>query len=488
MDLNQHCLFPAEVTKNLRRRNRKNHNQYFTPEFAVEKAISLIPLKRVKKIIDPAVGGGVFLKVAMKKWQKAKLFGLDVDLSVIKNLKKMNLPNSVFFTSNSLLKKTWERKVISDILSDGGFDLVAGNPPFSSWFNRIDSEKILSSYQLARENGKLVKSLGIEILFLEIFINIAKEYGYIIIVLPDGILSNPQYKFVREYILKNTKVLRIINLPRSIFEDTSAKTSILILKKIATRDLAYSAEISDLDKTGTINNIITAKSADLRNRMDYHYYDNLERCSLRKLINKDLIFKPLKDFVVYCKTGKTLYGKDRKFTDKGLQFIHTTNIGGICIDHKKDKKCIKPNSKMDFNTAHTKIGDILIARVGNGCVGKSGIVATIKDMGIVSDCIFIIRLNGISPYYVNIYLKTKLAKEWFNTIKHGSAATSVAKDDILSIPVPLLSRNSQKAFENYHKKIVMKYHNSNGKNTRVYQHFERLVKRLEIRIYNGKKI
>lgn len=214
------CLFGNGVQK---RRTRKNHNQYFTPEFAVEKALSFISESGVKSIIDPAVGNGVFLKSSSRKWEKAELFGVDIDKEVISALNKANLPNSYFVTADSLLQKTWRLPQIKQILSKGGFDFVAGNPPFSSWFQRVESEEILSNYELAKHNGNLKRSQAIEILFLEIFIRLAKVLGFIVIVLPDGILANPQYQYVREFILKRTKVLHIISLPRNVFEQTSTQ-------------------------------------------------------------------------------------------------------------------------------------------------------------------------------------------------------------------------------------------------------------------------
>ena len=469
-------------------RNRKNHNQYFTPEFAVEKALSLIPIADVENIIDPAVGNGIFLQVASKKWNKVKMFGVDIDALVIQNLQKSNLPNSLYFVGNSLSKETWKKTKIKKIISDRAFHLVAGNPPFSSWFHRIKIPSILTEYKLAHRNGKLMRSQAIEILFIEIFIKLAREGGYIVIVLPDGILSNPQYRYVREFILSETEVKYIINLPRNVFEDTSAKTSILILEKKRTENLNYMIKFYDLEKTGSVNGMIEVKKKDLFNRMDYWYYHNLRDSCVKQLINDRHSFVPLRDFVVYCKTGKTLYGKERKFSNRGLRFLHTSDIGKICINHEKDKKFIKPNSKMDFKSAHTKIGDILIARVGNGCVGKCGIVATTKDTGIVSDCIFMIRVKEISPYVLTIFLNTKFAKEWFKAIKHGSATTSITKNEVLSVPVPLLHRNTQRAFENQYRKIITQHHNRKAKNSIVYQYFEELVRKLEIRITNGKNL
>lgn len=485
MSFAQQQLFYVEKREVQKHRNRKNHNQYFTPEFAVEKALSFIPGTSVQNVIDPAVGNGVFLKASSRKWKKAKLFGIDIDKEVIAALNKSNLPNSYFVSTDSLLRKTWQLPKIQQILAKGGFDLVVGNPPFSSWFQRVESRDILSNYELAKNNGDLKRSQAIEILFLEIFVKLANVAGFIVIVLPDGILSNPQYQYVREFILKNTKVLHIISLPRNIFEQTSAKTSILILRKKDETNLNYFAELHDLGKTGKVNNTLRVPGIDLTKRMDYCYCHNLQKSPLRELMDNGVVFKPLRDFVIYCKTGKTLYGEERKFSKRGVRFLHTTNIGDICVNHERDRRFVAPNSRMDFKNAHTKLNDILIARVGNGCVGKCSIVSTKIDRGIASDCIFIIRVKGISPYFVALFLKIEFAQKWFNAIKHGSAATSITKNEILSIPIPLLHRNTEKAFEKCYKKAIVKYRRDHDKRSKVHQYFEKLVKKLEVKIVNG---
>jgi len=457
MTLVQQQIFPNEEVKTIKHKNRKNHNQYFTPEIVVEKALAFVQVTNVINMIDPAVGDGVFLKTASKKWNNAKLFGIDIDSSVIQNLERTKLPNSFYFTANSLLEETWEVSDIKKIVSNGGFDLVVGNPPFSSWFQRIKESSVLKNYRLAHRNGKLMIGQAVEVLFLELFIRLAKNKGHVIIVLPDGILSNPQYRYVREFILKETLVKNIISLPRNIFRDTSAKTSILILEKNRKNCLNHLAHLYDFQKTGIINNVIEVKSDDLVNRMDYYYYNNLKCSNLNELRNIGVKFIALKNFIVYCKTGKTLYGREKKFSDKGLRFLHATNITEIGISYKKDEKFINPSSKMNFPNAYAKVGDILFVRVGVGCAGRVAIVDAKEDEGIATDYIHIFRVKEINPYFLVVYLKTKFGKDFINILKHGVGTVSINKTDLLSLPVPILSEGFQQKIEQKYRIILSQY-------------------------------
>ncbi len=479
-------FFPAKQVEAQKHQTRKNHNQYFTPEFAAEKALSLIPEGKIKSVIDPAVGDGAFIKIASKMWDNSSLFGIDIDESIILGLKKLNLPNSFFVCSDSLLKQTWHLPEIQKILSTGGFDLVVGNPPFSSWFSRINSKEILSNFKLACKNGNLARSLGIEILFLETFINLAREDGFIIIVLPDGILSNPQYKYIRGFILRETKVLQIINLPRNVFKDTSAKTSILILQRRKTAGMKYLSEISDLGKTGEVNNIIKVRGENLINRMDYFYYYNIQRNSLKGLIDKGILFSPLADFIVYCKTGKTLYGKEKGFSGKGLRFLHATNITDVGISYKKDERFIDPLSKMYFPDAYAKMGDILFVRVGVGCAGKVAIVGAEEDEGVASDYIYIFRVKDVNPYFLTLYLKTRFGKDSINLLKHGVGTVSINKTDLLSLPIPLIPESIQLEIEGRYKSILTRYRKDpEGRNIKA--DMTSLIFYLEERIKNSKE-
>jgi type I restriction enzyme M protein len=88
------------------------------------------------------------------------------------------------------------------------------------------------------------------VLFIERFIQLCKEGGWIAIIIPDGILANSNMHYVREFIAENTKVEAIVSLPRDAFKHvgTSAKTSILFLKKQRTENHKYPVFLASLNK------------------------------------------------------------------------------------------------------------------------------------------------------------------------------------------------------------------------------------------------
>ncbi|OYT35046.1 MAG: hypothetical protein B6U87_00970 [Candidatus Aenigmarchaeota archaeon ex4484_52] len=459
--------------KMLNHNNRLEYNQYFTPKEIVESAVNLLDLKKPSKVIDPSAGEGIFLDVVCKKWENCNLFGIDIDDGIIKKCRD-KFKRGTFYVGNALLDKYYKWSKYRSILNNGKFDLVVGNPPFSSWFDRVKEKKILELYELGKkqkqrikqkqinlfkkEIKKILSSQAIEILFLEKFIEITKNNGNIVIVLPDGILSNPKYQYVREFILKKCFVKYILNLPRNIFKHTSAKTSVLILEK-RDNETKLQEEKTILIKVdfkkhkNNLKNKIKINSRNLGKRMDYNYYDIIKNSKLDLLQKREIKLAELNNFITCFKTGKTLYGKQRIFTKNGLRFLHATNIAEIGINYKKDERFIEPNSPMDFKNAYVKINDILFVRVGVGCAGRVAVVLDEKDIGVASDYIHILRVKDINPYYVAIYLKTKFGKESIEVLKHGVGTISINKSDVCSIQIPVVSIKIQEGIEKKYKKV-----------------------------------
>jgi type I restriction enzyme M protein len=91
----------------------------------------------------------------------------------------------------------------------------------------------MKNYNLAC--GKPNQQLGI--LFLERSINLLKENGTLVIILPSGYLNNSSLKYIREFCI-NYRIIADISLPEGAFKgaDTGVKTDILIIKKQKTND------------------------------------------------------------------------------------------------------------------------------------------------------------------------------------------------------------------------------------------------------------
>jgi len=245
---------------------RGDRGEFFTPRnvcsMTIEMLFSLIPEEKLTspggmKILDPAVGTGGFLIAGIQRIKQLFLnrgfkydqlrdlvrevsntnfYGIDFNPFLVK-VAQMNMVmhgdgSSNIEHANSLENPdNWNEKVREKV-KFGEFDIVVTNPPFGTKA-MIDNPDILSQFELTTFGAKSPRSaLPPEQLFIERCLDFLKPGGYLGIVLPDSILSNPGLKWLREWILQKAYVIASVDLPVETFEPhTGTQTSILILKK-----------------------------------------------------------------------------------------------------------------------------------------------------------------------------------------------------------------------------------------------------------------
>jgi type I restriction enzyme M protein len=80
-----------------------------------------------------------------------------------------------------------------------------------------------------------------QILFIERCLQLLKDGGRMAIVLPDGIYGNDQLGYIRKFILKQCRLVAVIDVPIETFmPNTGTKTSILIIQKLKNIPKDYS--------------------------------------------------------------------------------------------------------------------------------------------------------------------------------------------------------------------------------------------------------
>lgn len=134
----------------------------------------------------------------------------------------------------------------------GCFDLIFSNPPFGAKIP-INDQGILREFDLGHSwrrmaNGKEWDKQGVatsqppEILFIDRCYQFLKPGGRLAIVLPDGILGNPNTEYLRAWILRKFRLLGSVDLPVEAFlPQVGVHASLLFLQKLTDveRSLAY---------------------------------------------------------------------------------------------------------------------------------------------------------------------------------------------------------------------------------------------------------
>lgn len=229
--------------------------QFFTPSNAVDLILKILNPKSGSSIIDPACGCGNFLThlLTNKDFSNKKfaLYGIDKDdfLSFVSKayLSILERTDSNVFCTNSLDNFSKIAQATGGAVSNNQFDYVITNPPYGSKID-IGSDSLKRQFDLAykwsfdKKNEVWVKSDSLtntpspQLVFLERCIDLAKPGGFIGLVLPEGMFSNPSMAYLREFVLSKCELVAMVSFPEELFKTsgkggTHTKTCAVILKK-----------------------------------------------------------------------------------------------------------------------------------------------------------------------------------------------------------------------------------------------------------------
>lgn len=257
---------------------RGDRGEFFTPRNVCRMAVAMLDPAEKRLVLDPACGTGGFLITAMNhviekiraaemaKWannvkraeEAAKgrirkfaekfIVGMDFNPELVKASKMNMVMNNDgaggLFQANSLeAPAMWDAELRNrDIMGD--VDILFTNPPFGSKIP-VTEPSILEKYDLGHswsydkaadrwnKTSGVQKSQPPEILFIERCVRFLKPgTGRLAIVLPDGILGSPGLGYVRDWILRNARVLASIDLHPDTFQPfVSVQTSLLVLQR-----------------------------------------------------------------------------------------------------------------------------------------------------------------------------------------------------------------------------------------------------------------
>jgi len=289
---------------------RGDRGEFFTPRNVMKMVVEMINPKLDERVLDSSCGTGGFLVTAMthvidslekqfaeslgkakKEWNNDEMkafqerisemastnfFGFDINPDLVKATKMNMVMNNdgsgnILQTNSLLPPHEWTEEFRAKLAEALGvdkndvrshnslefFNVIVTNPPFGSKIP-IKDEPVLKQYELAHiwENDKskgtwkmtdrLQSSVPPEILFIERCTQLLVEGGRMGIVLPDSILGAPGLGYIREWLIKNHRIIASIDLHADTFQPRNGtQTSVLFLQK-KTKAQKYEEEKSGL--------------------------------------------------------------------------------------------------------------------------------------------------------------------------------------------------------------------------------------------------
>ena len=275
---------------------RGDRGEFFTPRNVMKMTVDMINPKINERVIDTSCGTGGFVVTAMthvieqiaesfeselgvrkKDWDADTIrvyqdkiseiagndfFGLDINPDLVKATKMNMVMNNdgsgnILQTNSLLPPHEWSdefrtrfaealhipKSALRNHKSLEYFDVIVTNPPFGSKIP-IKDKSILEQFELAhiwendrkanrwRMTNRLQSSVPPEILFIERCTQFLVPGGRMGIVLPDSILGSPGLGYIREWMIRNHRIIASIDLHADTFQPhNGTQTSVLFLQK-----------------------------------------------------------------------------------------------------------------------------------------------------------------------------------------------------------------------------------------------------------------
>ena len=277
---------------------KQEAGQFFTPRNIIKCMVEMLDPDQNCRVLDPACGSGGFLVMVLdhvrrkitkqlypdldevrldakanspevddlvRDYAEKMIFGFDFDPD-LKKAARMNMVmagdgHSNIYNINSLDYPQGDKpdvpfiaEAVNNSISvshdknfpfesaednaQGKFDMIFTNPPFGA---KVEVDPTISiKYEL--------NSNAPEVLFIEACYHFLKPGGKMAIVLPDGILGNPNMEAVRLWVLKHFKLLASVDLPVETFlPQVGVQASLLFLQKKTEEEKLIDIENEDYD-------------------------------------------------------------------------------------------------------------------------------------------------------------------------------------------------------------------------------------------------
>ena len=277
---------------------KKDNGIFFTNEIKIiDSIIDIIKFDKDivnKKILEPAVGNGIFLlriierayqccpdKKEIKNFIENGLFFIDIDFKKIEKTKK-NISNLYSYLFNEQYTGNFNgfvydftEKIETDLTLfkdkrrqnlerlSHNIDYVIGNPPYVTLYGRRDRKKselqrikYLNQYKQFPQNLKNGK-INYVMLFIEHSLEYLKKNGKLSFII-DISFFETAYKYTRKYLLENVRIISIENNISHFSRVASGQLMLKIQKKAIENNVVkikdfYSNKIQKIKQRNWLN-------------------------------------------------------------------------------------------------------------------------------------------------------------------------------------------------------------------------------------------
>ena len=479
--------------------------QFFTPRTIVNYMVDVLGIKEGETICDPCCGSGGFLISAFehiqdlidndihqrihdvvndatndeteKKYQVGQLL-LELDKNRIGS-RYYKLCHQYIYgvDANIRMARTSKMNMIMhgdghlgvychdglfDVggVENGKFDVILINPPFGLRIARdLENEgmKVSDCYHIKKSNA--------EALFIERCLNLLKPGGRAGLVLPDGILNNPNMEDVRKYVENEADILNITSIPADVFIASGAnvKPSLVFLRK----------KIKGADKIGNVVSISKVDDAGINSKGLPS--DNRQLTELAPVVKKWIAIGKETPSPYFKVIARRIMDKWNVSSCFDMQSVTLTSkypsvllkdilsVYNEKVDIQDDKSYTRLTVKL-FNKGIQKRDTLLGASIGtkkqtevhtgqfivsriDGKSGAFGFVPADLDESIVTQDFMVFDLDELQVYppYLELALNDDAILDQYKNASNGSTGRKrLSQSAFLSTRIPLPTLEEQR--------------------------------------------
>jgi adenine-specific DNA-methyltransferase len=253
---------------------RKKYGQFLTPDYIAEFMASWINENRPGRVLDPAVGSGIFLDKIIRTAHSLpiELWGFDTDPILLDACELRLKPKGIQSVSLHLMQQ--------DFLKIGGFftermDAVICNPPYLN-FHDFDRNELVKPVE-ALYNIRLSRLTNIYVLFFIQSLSVAKNGAKLAFITPSEFLYTGYGEELKEFLLKYTTLDSMILIDfQSLVFNAALTTAIITLFRKGSPKAGHKVRFIRIYKWPTTSELLSAVTEGTENPEKYQIIEFLQ--------------------------------------------------------------------------------------------------------------------------------------------------------------------------------------------------------------------
>lgn len=193
--------------------------------------------------------------------------------------------------------------------------------------------------------------------------------------------------------------------------------------------------------------------------------------------------RPLGEFITHLAYGPIITGRRPPTDPAGVALVNQGQIGLAGVDLSQAQR-VPVGCPWDQPRVRLQPGDIVLARSGAGSVARNRLaVYCAAQAAVVGSFVDLMRVVGLDPIYVTLFLKTCYGWGQIHRLVNGVATPNLSFPEIRGLEIALAPEDWQAAWRDRYRSQVLPLHAA--QDPRAGQEFWALVHEVEQALRGG---